>query len=91
LDLPSESLSKASNAGAHGKFDDFHRIGMLVFRPRDIDAFQHQTAEDGEPPHTVVYLKSYVVAVPDPHRQLFNVLAGLLHPKELRPEMPAKP
>jgi hypothetical protein len=52
----------------------------FVFRRANVDAFSHQTYEDGSAVTTVNF-KSYTQGVPDPERRLLDFLISKLKPK----------
>jgi len=59
---------------------DFVVCQNFVFRPANVDAFSHQTYEDGSA-ITTVNFKSYTQSIPDADRRLFEFLTSKLNPK----------
>lgn len=71
--IPTSISTKVTNS-------DFVICQNFVFRPANVDAFSHQTFEDGSA-ITTVNFKSYTQSIPDADQQLFEFLTSILNPK----------
>jgi len=74
--MPIEAPSHTA-IGSRGTNSDFIICQNFVFRPANVDAFSHQTYEDGSA-ITTVNFKSYTQSIPDPGRRLFDFLISSL-------------
>jgi len=77
--MPIEAPSHTA-IGNRGTNSDFIICQNFVFRPANVDAFSHQSYEDGST-ITTVNFKSYTQSIPDPEHRLFDFLISKLNPK----------
>jgi hypothetical protein len=77
--MPIEAPSHTA-IGIRASNSDFVLCQDFVFRPANVDAFAHQSYEDGSAVTTVNF-KSYTQSIPDPERRLFNFLTATFNPK----------
>ncbi len=77
--MPIEAPSHTA-IGSRVTNSDFIICQNFVFRPANVDAFSHQTYEEGSA-ITTVNFKSYTQSIPDPERRLFDFLISKLNPK----------
>lgn len=77
--MPIEAPNHTSNRNK-ATSSDFVVCQNFVFRPANVDAFSHQTFEDGSA-ITTVNFKSYTQSIPDADRRLFDFLTSKFNPK----------
>ena len=77
--MPIEAPSHTA-IGSRAINSDFVVCQNFVFRPATVDAFSHQTFEDGAA-ITTVNFKSYTQNIPDPEHRLFDFLTSKFNPK----------
>ena len=66
--------------GSRALNSDFVLCENFAFRPANVDAFSHQTYEDGAAVTTINF-KGYTQTIPDPERRLFDFLNSVLKPR----------
>lgn len=77
--MPIEAPNHTS-IGSRVTNSDFVVCQNFVFRPANVDAFSHQSFEDGSA-ITTVNFKSYTQSIADAERRLFDFLISKIKPK----------
>ena len=59
------------------------KIGLFVFDPNLVQAFQHRPGSDTTTPITEVIYQTHLITVDDPNQALFFYLVKFNNPKEI--------